>query len=132
EGGRVACSPCPAALAGVFSAPPVGANVWVEFEGGDIDAPIWVGGFYPQLLKPAPLALAAPPGTEEVVIQVGANNTVSIKDLAGPAGGIMLKSGLATVLINDQGIFRSDGGGGIVTITKGIASINPPNLVVLK
>ena len=126
------CFPYAATLTGVFIVPPVGASVWVEFEGGNIDAPIWVGGFYPQLLKPAPLALAAPPGTEELVIQVGASNTVSIKDAPGPAGGIMLRSGLASVLINDQGIFMSDGSGGIVTITKGIVSLNPPSLVVLK
>ena len=26
--------------------PPVGANVWVEFEGGDPDYPIWSGCFW--------------------------------------------------------------------------------------
>jgi hypothetical protein len=31
---------------GVFALPPVGANVWVEFEGGNTDSPIWVGCFW--------------------------------------------------------------------------------------
>jgi uncharacterized protein involved in type VI secretion and phage assembly len=126
------CFPYAAIQAGVVVIPPVGANVWVEFEGGDIDHPIWVGGFYPLPAMTPALALAAPPGTEEVVIQVGTNNTVSIKDLAGPLGGILLKSGTATLMVNDQGIFLSDGSGGILTMTKGIISLNPPNLVVLK
>jgi len=125
------CVPYAAMQAGTFIVPPVGADVWVEFEGGDIDQPIWVGGFYTLGTAPA-VALAVPPGTEEVVIQVGTNNTISIKDLAGPLGGILLKSGNATLMINDTGITLTDGSGGIFTMLSGIVSINPPNLVVLK
>ena len=33
---------------GLFTVPPVGANVWVEFEGGDIDYPILAGCFWGQ------------------------------------------------------------------------------------
>jgi Type VI secretion system/phage-baseplate injector OB domain len=31
---------------GFFAVPPVGANIWVEFEAGDPDYPIWVGCFW--------------------------------------------------------------------------------------
>jgi uncharacterized protein involved in type VI secretion and phage assembly len=31
---------------GFFVLPPVGANIWVEFEGGDPDHPIWSGCFW--------------------------------------------------------------------------------------
>lgn len=31
---------------GFFAMPPVGAGVWVEFEGGDLDLPIWSGCFW--------------------------------------------------------------------------------------
>ena len=31
---------------GFFAMPPTGANVWVEFEGGDPDYPIWTGCFW--------------------------------------------------------------------------------------
>lgn len=31
---------------GFFFIPPVGANVWIEFEGGDPDYPIWTGCFW--------------------------------------------------------------------------------------
>ena len=31
---------------GFFAIPPVGANVWVEFEAGDTDHPIWSGCFW--------------------------------------------------------------------------------------
>ncbi|MFN3389085.1 MAG: phage baseplate assembly protein V [Allosphingosinicella sp.] len=32
---------------GFFSMPDVGANVWVEFEAGNLDFPIWSGCFWP-------------------------------------------------------------------------------------
>ena len=35
-----------ARASGFFAVPPVGANVWVEFEGGDPDYPIWTGCFW--------------------------------------------------------------------------------------
>ena len=31
---------------GLFAVPPVGAGVWIEFEGGDPARPIWVGGWW--------------------------------------------------------------------------------------
>ena len=31
---------------GLFALPPIGAAVWVEFEGGDMDYPIWAGCFW--------------------------------------------------------------------------------------
>ncbi len=31
---------------GFFTVPPVGSNIWVEFEGGDPDYPIWSGCFW--------------------------------------------------------------------------------------
>lgn len=43
------CMPCvPYAGAGVgfYAIPPIGANVWIEFEGGDMNYPIWSGCFW--------------------------------------------------------------------------------------
>lgn len=40
------CVPYAGPQQGVFMVPPIGANVWVEFEGGDIDYPIWAGCFW--------------------------------------------------------------------------------------
>lgn len=31
---------------GLFAMPPIGAKVWVEFEGGDTNFPIWTGCFW--------------------------------------------------------------------------------------
>ncbi len=40
------CVPYAGAGVGFFALPPVGAGVWVEFEGGDPSFPIWVGCFW--------------------------------------------------------------------------------------
>lgn len=40
------CVPYAGPGVGLFLLPPRGANVWVEFEGGDPDYPIWTGCFW--------------------------------------------------------------------------------------
>jgi hypothetical protein len=52
------CAPFAGPGVGFFAVPPVGANVWVEFEGGDPDYPIWSGGFWGLGEAPVTPALA--------------------------------------------------------------------------
>lgn len=40
------CVPFAGKQMGFFALPPVGANIWVEFEGGNPDHPIWTGCFW--------------------------------------------------------------------------------------
>ena len=49
------CAPYAGSQVGFFAVPPVGANVWVEFEAGDPDYPIWSGCFWGKR-RGAPLA----------------------------------------------------------------------------
>jgi hypothetical protein len=126
------CFPYSGLISGCFVVPPPKSSVWVEFEGGRSEHAIWVGGFHPTPVGPT-MARIAPPGTESVVIQTTLQNVLSIIDVPGPTGGIMLRaSSGAMILINDAGIILQDGKGGIITMTGGIVSINPPNLVVIK
>jgi uncharacterized protein involved in type VI secretion and phage assembly len=54
------CTPYAVPQAGFLFLPPVGAPVWIEFEGGDPDYPIWSGCFWekiedmPTVVRPAP------------------------------------------------------------------------------
>jgi uncharacterized protein involved in type VI secretion and phage assembly len=126
------CFPYAGLLAGCFIVPPVGAAVWVEFEAGIPTKHIWVGGFY-SIGQAPPMALAAPPATEEFVIQTTLQNVVSVKDVPGPAGGILIQaSSGAMIMVNDAGIVLQDGKGGSIVMASGIVSINAPNLVVMK
>jgi hypothetical protein len=42
------CTPYAGPGVGMLFLPPIGANVWVEFEGGDPQHPIWTGCFWNQ------------------------------------------------------------------------------------
>jgi hypothetical protein len=68
-------TPYAGAGVGFFAIPPVGANVWIEFEGGDPDYPIWAGCFWGQGEAPAEPAL---PTTIMLKTEQG---TLSINDL---------------------------------------------------
>jgi Type VI secretion system/phage-baseplate injector OB domain len=49
-GGRLGwalpCTPYAGRDVGFYAIPPIGANVWIEFEGGDPNYPVWVGCFW--------------------------------------------------------------------------------------
>ena len=130
------CFPYAGKGAGVLVIPPKGSNVWVEFEGGNIDYPIWVGGFFVSKSdaqnQPPPIGPSVDSGTEEVVMQIGKNNTFTIIDATGDKGGIVLTSNNASITINDQGITLKDSNGGKIEIKNGTVSINGNNLVVQK
>ena len=99
---------------GFYSVPPVGANVWVEFEQGNSDYPVWSGCFWGSGGEVPPQATAAPPGVQSIVLQSVGGNMLVISDAPGPSGGILLKSSSgASISINDSGI----------TITNGQATI---------
>jgi hypothetical protein len=70
---------------GLFAIPPVGANVWVEFEGGDPDYPIWSGCFWGAGELPLP-ALA------EIKFLKTDGAKVTLNDLPG-AGGVTIEVG---------------------------------------
>ena len=40
------CLPMAGINSGVFTAPMIGSGVWIEFERGDPDYPVWVGGYW--------------------------------------------------------------------------------------
>jgi type VI secretion system (T6SS) baseplate-like injector VgrG len=87
---------------GFYAVPPMNANVWVEFEGGNPDHPIWTGCFWGVGETPS-AALVPPSPTPHILLQTTAQNTIHIND-GGPLLGILLQSGASTIQIGPQGI----------------------------
>jgi Type VI secretion system/phage-baseplate injector OB domain len=89
---------------GVYLVPPIGAGVWVEFEQGDPDYPIWVGCRWGSAADIPSIAFAGLPVSPSIVLQTAGQNCIVISDVPGPAGGIMLRVGGSIVTITQTGI----------------------------
>ncbi len=126
------CVPFTSPQAGQFVVPMVGAAVWVEFEQGNPDYPIWTGGFWGSAAEVPALALAAPPGLAPIVLQTPGQNTLMISDVPGPTGGILLKSSTgALISISTIGITISNGQGATIMLTGPTVTINEGALAVI-
>jgi len=125
------CFPIAGKQQGTYFIPQIGAGVWVEFENGDSNYPIWTGGFWGSAAEVPALALAGNPASPSIVLQSGLQNTISISDMAGPTGGILLQSLTgAFIAINEIGITISNGQGATVVLAGPTVTINNGALVV--
>lgn len=125
------CFPIAGIQSGIWAVPAVGSSVWVEFEAGDPDYPIWTGGSYGTAAQVPALALAGVPGSPSIVLQTIGQNTLMISDAPGPAGGILLKSTTgALISISTAGIVISNGQGATITLTGPTTTVNNGALVV--
>jgi uncharacterized protein involved in type VI secretion and phage assembly len=125
------CLPFTGKQMGFWALPQIGTGVWVEFEQGDPNFPIWSGCWYGLVAEVPVLALAAPPAVSNVVLQTMLQNTFMISDLPGPTGGFLLKTTTgALISINDIGITISNGKGATIVMAGPTVTINAGALVV--
>jgi hypothetical protein len=119
---------------GVYVLPPKGANVWIEFEHGDVNYPIWSGCFWGSQAEIPLAAMAGTPATSPIVIQTVGQNTLWIG--GDPATGITLSCGPAMsptspqIKISQAGILIFDGKGGGIAIAGGVVAINNGALMI--
>ncbi|MES3153134.1 phage baseplate assembly protein V [Sphingomonas faeni] len=85
---------------GQFFVPPVGAFVWVEFEGGDRQSPIWVGTFHPTNAAP-PETQVKPPDNR--VVHTPGGHTVEFDDTDGAERIVIRHASNAFVAIDQAG-----------------------------
>jgi uncharacterized protein involved in type VI secretion and phage assembly len=116
--------------------PQIGAGVWIEFEGGDPDYPIWSGCFW-GLAAEVPTDAALPsasnnPATPSIVMQTTLLNKIVISDVPGPTGGIILQVNTgASIKINTLGITISNGLGASITLQGPKVDINQGALSIV-
>jgi hypothetical protein len=65
---------------GHFFVPAIGTKLWIEFEAGDPNFPIWVGTWYPTGSVPAQAAISPP---DNRVIQTASGHLIEIMDKDG-------------------------------------------------
>jgi len=126
------CVPIAGKQMGTYVVPQVGSGVWVEFEQGDPDYPVWVGCYWGSAAEVPALALAGNPASPSIVLQTGLQNALVVSDLPGPTGGIMLKSTTgATIIVNDTGIYIQNGKGASIVMTGPTVTINNGAMVIV-
>lgn len=103
---------------GLFLIPPADASVWIEFEHGDPDYPIWSGCFWAEGEVPATPAVA-----EKKVLKTDLG-TITLDDTPG-AGGITIETTAGMkIVMNTTGIEINDGQGGAIKLSGPQVSIN--------
>ena len=71
------CVPWAGINTGLFTVPPIGAGVWIEFEKGDPDYPVWVGGYWGTAAEVPLMARAVPPAVPGLTIQTTLKNGIT-------------------------------------------------------
>lgn len=126
------CVPVAGINAGVFTVPMPGAGVWVEFERGDPDYPIWVGGYWGSAAEVPVLARMVPPGVPGMTIQTPLKNGIVVSDVPGPTGGILIQTTTgAMISVSDVGILISNGKGAMINMTGPTVDINLGALTIV-
>jgi uncharacterized protein involved in type VI secretion and phage assembly len=122
------CLPVTGNNMGMFTVPPLGSAVWVQFARGDTDYPVWLGGYYSRDEAPA-LSRKVPPGISGVTLQTQLGNGLVISD--APGGGILIQTaGGAKVEVTDAGITISSGQGATLSLTGNSVDINNGALTI--
>jgi uncharacterized protein involved in type VI secretion and phage assembly len=115
--------PRSAAIGWVFFAlPSIGAGVWLEFEHGDPDHPIWSGAWWGSAAE-LPVTGGAPP-YQNVVLRTAGGHTITLDDTDG-SGGITLETATGQKLsLSERGIEIDDGNGAKISLTGPQVSVN--------
>ncbi len=116
------CSPYAGPGVGWFAVPPVGANVWVEFEGGNTDYPVWSGCFWGDGECPAS------PATDKMKVLKTDTATITINDTTGEIK-METTSGMK-IDMSSSGIEINNGQGATVKLSGPKVSLNDSALEV--
>lgn len=125
------CFPVTGDQAGAWMIPSPGTGVWVEFEQGEVDNPIWSGCWYGSAAEVPPLVREASPTAPPIVFQTRGQTAVMLSDAPGPTGGILLQTATGgSISITDLGITLSNGKGATITLVGSTITLNEGALVV--
>jgi uncharacterized protein involved in type VI secretion and phage assembly len=105
---------------GLYLIPPVGASVWVEFEHGDPEYPIWSGCFW---------ASGELPASPDVKVLKTTAGTITINDTSGSAG-ITIETADGKKIVMDSGGIEITVGQAVVKLSGPTVSVNSGALEV--
>lgn len=127
------CLPAAGKGSGTFFVPEFGSGVWIEFEQGNPDFPIWTGCFWGLTAELPEMGIASPPPTPNMVLQTTGRNSITV--FGAPGGGITICAGpLASptsprIMVTQTGIVITNGQASI-TVAGPTVTINNGALVI--
>ena len=128
-GWAMPCAPFGGTGVGFFALPTVGAGVWIEFEHGDPDYPVWSGCWFGSAAEVPPILLAPP--YKKTLIKTEGGNSVLLDDTPGIGGITLETSGGQKVVMNATGVEITNGQGASIKLTGPQVSINGGALEVI-
>ena len=128
-GWAMPCAPFGGSGMGFFALPAVGAGVWIEFEHGDPDYPIWSGCWFGSVAEIPPVLLAPP--YKKMMIKTDGGNSILLDDTPGIGGITLETSGGQKIKMSATGIEIDNGMGGTITLVGPKVAINNDALQVL-
>lgn len=127
-GWAMPCAPFGGSQTGFFALPAVGAGVWIEFEHGDPEYPIWSGCWWGSSAE-MPAAVLDPP-YKKVILQTEGGISITLDDTPG-AGGITLETADGQkVELSATGIVIDNGQGAKIELSATSVSVNDGALEV--
>lgn len=128
SGWAMPCAPFGGHGMGFFALPAQGAGVWVEFENGDPDHPIWSGVWWGSAAEVPPVLLAPP--YAKVMVRTEGGHTIVLDDTPG-VGGITLETATGQKLVlSSTGVEMTNGMGASIKLTGPQVSVNDGALEV--
>lgn len=117
------CVPFAGTGMGFFAIPPVGAGVWIEFEQGDPDTPIWSGCWWGATAE-VPTEALAPPQANKVLLRTSGGSSILIDDTPGVGGITLTTSTGQRIAVSATGITIDNGSGATITLQGPQVSVN--------
>lgn len=124
------CVPYAGPGVGFFAIPPNKASVWVEFEAGDPDYPIWTGCFWGFGETPTPGGKVPTFGVPDIKVIKTDSCTITLSDLPG-IGGITIETKQGMKLDINALEIELTNGLGKINLTGNKVSVNGEALVVI-
>lgn len=117
---------------GLLVIPQPGASVWIEYEHGDPDYPIWTGGFWDQTEQLPQAASVITPGTRGFALEADGTRLTLAADRS-EAGGIVLETeGKARVQVHRDKLVLDNAGAKVTLESSGLTLEHGSGSLTLK
>lgn len=129
SGWAMPCAPFGGNGTGFFALPKVGAGVWIEFEHGDPDYPVWSGCWWGSAAEMPPVLLAPP--YKKMLLKTEGGHSILLDDTPGVGGITLETSGGQKIVVSATGIEITNSQGASIKLAGPQVSINGGALEVI-